>query len=234
MKIKKLFVVLIMGALFSCVSHSTQAEKLINQIENELDVINDYRTRISSQKLSLKKLEQLREQFQSPEEFRKAVEPLKSKLLKATEVLIESCLPECACPGFCLVGSLGNGRGIDQIFSFLSHWPLEKDDLKRDLHQIMIGMRFTKTFPDLLDFGKAQSYLTILESKFGEVDPYDLSLFPWSKVALLKTAVKISDCIGPCSCIFPAIAIGFMGFLSYGVSALILPQLSEDLKGWAH
>ena len=184
----------IFSLFFACLPQITHGG-IYNDISQELDSINQNRgNRVSS----LSRLETLRTQFNTQEEFETTVAPLKSQISKVANTIID--FPSCFC-GSCAIGSILQCGDIDKAFAFLSHWPVQKEDLDQSenpfsgqkVHQLRMGMRLALTFPDLLDFNKAQPLVPYLNAKFGEAEPFDLSKVPGYQKFFLKVAVRSLD-----------------------------------------
>lgn len=188
MKVLRYCFVLVL--VFSC---SSQLYANLENIQEQLDLIANPNTPNVARRKALMTLEELRRGWKEAETFDSQIGYLKPQLIAAAKVVAEEFLPECVCPGFCIVRSVGLGRGIVPIFSFFAHWSIAKEDIEDELYRVGYGISLAKTFPDWLDFGKAQPLLPKLTEKFGEANAYDLSVYSSWKIQLLKVAVDLND-----------------------------------------
>lgn len=179
--------------LILVLSYLGELKATLEDMSEQLELISSPQTSNVVRRQALMRLEELRQNWPVEETFESQIAPLKPKLISAAKVIIEECLPECVCPGFCIVQSVGKGRGIVPVFSFFAHWPIAKEDIQDVSHRVRYAVSLAKTFPNWLDHEKAQPLFPDLTRKFGAAEAYDLSAYSSWQIKILKFEVHLDE-----------------------------------------
>lgn len=178
--------------LILVLSHVGELKATLKQVEGQLELITNRQTSSVARRNALIRLEKLRQNW--PEEegaFESQIAPLKPQIIAAAQVVSREFLPQRDRTFRGIVSAIAKRRGIHPVLSFLAYWPIVNEDIEDGYSRVQVSMRLAKTFPNWLDFGKAQPLLPKLTEKFGDARAYDLSRHsPWT-IQLLKAKVYL-------------------------------------------